>query len=53
MWVVKKITGFLLLASVFFGLTIPSHLFAATRGVKVSAKTPKGKSIWEKFHQES
>jgi formylglycine-generating enzyme required for sulfatase activity len=45
MWVVKKITGFLLLASLFFGLAIPSHPFAATRGIKVTVKTPEGEKI--------
>jgi hypothetical protein len=50
---VKKITGFFLLACLFIGLTIPSHLFAAARGIKVAVKTLEGgKSIWENFHQE-
>ena len=44
MWVVKKITGFFLLACLFSGLTIRSHLSAGARGIEVTVKMLEGKN---------
>ena len=44
-WALKGSACILFLAYLFFGLTIPSHLIAATRGIKVVVKTPEGQRI--------